>query len=116
MMDYAYCMHLEVPCSHPCPRAASVAIQVFLQHTSAHWYVRNRQIEEDFGISFFTYIRALTANFDSKLADEGNPLAQQLGKHFCQPKADLSHPTSNRGPMLSRLSKADPNKAAKSTK
>jgi hypothetical protein len=53
----------------------------------------NRQIHEDFGLPFFAdHIRALTESFDSKLADAGNPLVRQLGRHFCQPRAGWSHP------------------------
>jgi hypothetical protein len=49
----------------------------------------NWQINEDLGIPFFAdYIRALTESFDSKLADAGNSLDQQLGTHLCRPWAD----------------------------
>ena len=42
--------------------------------TGAPWYVRNRQIHEDLGVLLFAdHIRALTENFDSNLADVGNP-------------------------------------------
>jgi hypothetical protein len=42
--------------------------------TGAPWYVSNRQIHEDMGIPLFAdHIRSLTASFDSKLADVGNP-------------------------------------------
>jgi hypothetical protein len=42
--------------------------------TGAPWYVSNRQIHEDVGVPLFAdHIRALTANFDSKLADVGKP-------------------------------------------
>jgi hypothetical protein len=34
------------------------------------------------------HIRALTEGFDSKLADAGNPLVPQLGRHLCRPTAD----------------------------
>jgi hypothetical protein len=51
--------------------------------TDAPWYVSNRQILEDMGILLFAgHIRALTASFDSKLADEGNPLVRQLGRYL----------------------------------
>jgi hypothetical protein len=41
--------------------------------TGAPWYVSNRQIHEDLGVPLFAdHIRALTASFDSKLADVGN--------------------------------------------
>jgi hypothetical protein len=45
--------------------------------TGAPWYVSNRQIHEDLGVPpFAEHIRALTASFDSKLADAGNPLVR----------------------------------------
>jgi hypothetical protein len=48
--------------------------------TGEPWYMSNRQIHEDLGVQFFAdHIRALTASFDSKLADAGNPLVRQLG-------------------------------------
>jgi 4-amino-4-deoxy-L-arabinose transferase-like glycosyltransferase len=51
--------------------------------TVAPWYVSNRQIHEDLGVPLFTdHIRALTASFDSKLADVGNPLVRQLGRYL----------------------------------
>jgi hypothetical protein len=47
------------------------------------WYVSNRQIHEDLGVPLFAdHIRALTASFDSKLADVGNPLVRQLGRYL----------------------------------
>jgi hypothetical protein len=40
--------------------------------TGAPWYASNRQIHEDLGVLLFAdHIRALTARFDSKLADVG---------------------------------------------
>ena len=49
--------------------------------TGAPWYVNNRQIHEDLGVPLFAnHIRALTASFDSKLADVENTLVRQLGK------------------------------------
>jgi hypothetical protein len=57
--------------------------------TNAPWYVSYRQIHKDLGILFFAdHIRALTESFDSKLADAGNPLVRQLGRHLCRPRAD----------------------------
>jgi 4-amino-4-deoxy-L-arabinose transferase-like glycosyltransferase len=51
--------------------------------TRAPWYVSNRQIHEDLGIPLFVdHIRDLTARFDSKLADVGNPLVRQLGRYL----------------------------------
>jgi hypothetical protein len=49
----------------------------------------NRQINEDLRIPFFAdHIRALTESFDSKLADAGNSLDRQLGRHLCRPRAN----------------------------
>ena len=43
-------------------------------------YVSNRQIYEDLCVPLFAdHIRTLTASFDSKLADVGNPLLRKLG-------------------------------------
>jgi hypothetical protein len=42
--------------------------------TGAPLYVSNKQIHEDLGVPFFAdHIRALTAIFDTNLADVGNP-------------------------------------------
>jgi hypothetical protein len=51
--------------------------------TGAPWYVSNRQIHENLGVPLFVdHIRALTANFNSKLADVGNPLVRELGRYL----------------------------------
>jgi hypothetical protein len=51
--------------------------------TGAPWYVNNRQIHEDLGVPLFAdHIRALTASFDSKLADVENPLVRQLSGYI----------------------------------
>jgi len=51
--------------------------------TGTTWYVRNTQIHEDLSVPLFAHhIRALTASFDSKLADVGNPLVRQLGSYL----------------------------------
>jgi hypothetical protein len=51
--------------------------------TGAPWYVSNRQIHEDLDVPlFFDHIRTLTASFDSKLADVGNPLLRQLYRYL----------------------------------
>jgi hypothetical protein len=55
--------------------------------TNAHWYVGNKHINEDLEIPFFADHRALNESFDPKLADAGNPLVRQLGRHLCQPRA-----------------------------
>jgi hypothetical protein len=49
----------------------------------APWYLSNRQIHEDLGVPLLAdHIRVLTASFDSKLADVGNPLVRQLVRYF----------------------------------
>jgi hypothetical protein len=49
--------------------------------TGAPWYVSKRQIHEDLGVPLFAdHIRKLTASFDSRLADVGNPLVRKLGR------------------------------------
>ena len=51
--------------------------------TGAPWYVSNRHIHKDLGVPLFAdHIRALTENFDAKLADVGNPLIRQLGRYL----------------------------------
>jgi hypothetical protein len=51
--------------------------------TGDPWYVSNRQIHEDLGVPLFAdHIRALTASFDSNLADVENPLVRQLGRYL----------------------------------
>jgi 4-amino-4-deoxy-L-arabinose transferase-like glycosyltransferase len=50
--------------------------------TGAPWYLSNRQIHEDLGVPLFAdHIRALTASFDSKLADVENLLVRQIGRY-----------------------------------
>ena len=49
----------------------------------APWYVSNRQLHEDLGVPLFAdHIRALSASFDSKLADVAKPLVRQLGRYL----------------------------------
>jgi hypothetical protein len=51
--------------------------------TGAPCYLSNRQIHEDLGVPLFAdHVRALTASFDSRLPDVGNPLVQQLGRYL----------------------------------
>jgi hypothetical protein len=88
MMDYACLIWRSAARSHV--RKLQV-LQSKCLHiaTDEPWYVSNRQIHEDLGIPFFAdHIRALTESFDSKLADAGNPIVRQLGRHLCRPRAD----------------------------
>jgi hypothetical protein len=51
--------------------------------TGTPWYLNNRQIHEDQGVPLFAdYNRALTARYDSKLANVGNPLFRQFGRYL----------------------------------
>jgi hypothetical protein len=51
--------------------------------TGAPWYLSNRQIHEVLGAPLFAdHIRALTASFDSQLADVGTSLVRQLGRYL----------------------------------
>jgi hypothetical protein len=79
MMDYAGPVWRTADRSHV--RRLQVLQSKFLRLvTGAPWYVGNRQVHEDLGVPLFAdHIRALTACFDSKLADVGNPLVRQLG-------------------------------------
>jgi hypothetical protein len=73
---------MEVGCPHPCPEATGVKIQV---SSPGYWcpLVHNRQMHEDLGVPLFTdHIKALTASFDSKLADVEDPLARQIDRYF----------------------------------
>ena len=82
------------PMDYACPTLRSAArshvrrLQVLQSKclrlaTGAPWYVSNRQIHEDLDVPLFAdHIRALTASFDSKLADVENPLVRQLGRYL----------------------------------
>jgi len=51
--------------------------------TGALWYLSNRQIHGDLGVPFFAdHVRALTASFDSRLADVEYPLVRQLVRYL----------------------------------
>jgi hypothetical protein len=57
--------------------------------SGAPWYVSNKQIYEDLRVPLFAdHISALTASFDSKLADVGDTLVRQLGRYLSQPRVD----------------------------
>jgi hypothetical protein len=116
MMDYACPIWRSAARSHV-RKLQGLQSKWLLIATNETWYVGNRQIHEDLGIPFFAdHIRALTECFDSKLADAGNPLVRQLGRHLCRPRADWSH-LGNRGDLTSsRPAEAVPQKAAKSAK
>jgi len=55
--------------------------------TGAPMYLSNRHIHEDLGVPFFAdHIRAVTACFDSRLADVENPLVRHLGRYLLWPR------------------------------
>ena len=80
MMDYA------CPAWRSAARTHALRLQLLQTKclclgNGAPWYVSNRQIHEDVGVPLFAdHIRALTARFDSKLAEVGNILVRQLGR------------------------------------
>jgi hypothetical protein len=82
MMDYACPARRSAVRSH-LRKLQVVQSKCLCLVTGALWYVSNRQIHEDLGVPLFAdHIRALTASFDSKLADVGNPLVRQLGRYL----------------------------------
>jgi hypothetical protein len=93
MMDYACPIWRSATRSHV--RKLQVLQSKCLRiATNAPWYVGNRQIHEDVGIQLFAdHIRALTESFDSNLAEAGNPLVRQIGRHLCRPRAEVTRVT-----------------------
>jgi len=82
MMDYA-CTAWRSAARSQVRRLHVLQSKCLRPATGAPWYVINRQIHEDLGVPLFSdHIRALTASFDSKLADVGNPLVRQLGRYL----------------------------------
>jgi hypothetical protein len=82
MRDYACPTWRSAACSHV-RKLQVVQSECLCRATGAPWYVSNRQVHEDLGVPLFAdHIRALTASFDSKLADVGNPLLRQLGRYL----------------------------------
>jgi hypothetical protein len=82
MMDYAYPASRSDACSHV-RRLQVMQFKCLRLATGSPWYVRNRQIHEDLGVLLFAdHFRALTASFDSKLADVDNTIVQKLGRYL----------------------------------
>jgi hypothetical protein len=81
-MDYACPVWRAAARSH-IKKLQVLQSKCFRVATNAPWYVGNKQIHDDLGVPyFFGHIRSLTERFDSKLADVGNPLVEQLGRHL----------------------------------
>jgi len=54
------------------------------------WYIGNRQIHDDLGVPYFSdHNGSLTERFNSKFADVGNSLVEQVGRHLRWPSVDL---------------------------
>jgi hypothetical protein len=82
LMDYAYLVWRSAARTHV-GRLQVLQFKFLLLATGALWYLSNRQIHEDLGVSLFAdYIRTLTVSFDSRLTDVGNPLIRQLGRYL----------------------------------
>jgi len=82
MMDYACPTWRSAARSHV-RRLQVLQSKCLRLATGVPWYVSNRQIHEELGVPLFAdHIRALTASFDSKLADVENPLVRQLGRYL----------------------------------
>jgi hypothetical protein len=82
MMDYACPAWRSAARTHV-RRLQVLQSKCFRLDTGAPWYVSNRQIHEDLGVPLFAnHSRALTASFDSRLADVGNPLVRQIGRYL----------------------------------
>jgi hypothetical protein len=81
MMDYACPVWRSAAHTHV-RRLQVLQSKCLCLAAGAPWYVSNRQIHEDLGVPLFAdHNRALPANFDSKLADMGNPLVWLLSRY-----------------------------------
>jgi len=88
MMDYACPAWRSAARTHV-RRLQVLQFKCLRLATGAPWYVSNRQIHEDLGVPLFAdHIIALTASFDSKLAEVGNPVVRQLGIYLRWPRVD----------------------------
>ena len=82
MMDYA-CPAWRFAARSHIRRLEVLQSKCLRLATGAPRYVSNRQIHEDLGVPpFADHIRALTASFDSKLADAGNPQVRQHSRYL----------------------------------
>jgi hypothetical protein len=88
MMDYAYPPWRSAARSHV-RRLQVLQSKCLRLATGAPWYVSNKLIHEHLGVPLFAdHIRALTASFNSELADLENPLVRQLGRYLRWPRID----------------------------
>ena len=62
----------------------------FCVATNGPWCIGNRQSTGDLGVPYFSdHITFVTERFDSKLAELGNALFEQLGRHLRGPSVGL---------------------------
>jgi hypothetical protein len=88
MMDYVCPVCRSAARSH-IKKTRLLQSKCFRIATNAPWHNGNRQIHDDLYVSYFSdHIRYLTERFDSKLADVGNPLIEQLGRHLHSPSVE----------------------------
>jgi hypothetical protein len=82
MMDYA-CPTWRTAARSHVRRLQVMQSKCLRLATGAPWYVSNRQIHKELVVPLFAdHIRALTASFNSKLANVGNPLLRQLARYL----------------------------------
>ena len=82
MMDYACPVWRAAAHSH-IKKLQVLQSKSFRIATNAPWHTGNRQNHDDLGVPYFSdHIRSLTERFDSKLANVGNRLFEQLGRHL----------------------------------
>jgi hypothetical protein len=81
MMDYACPVWRSAAHSH-IQKLQVLQSKCLRIATNSPWYIGIKQIHDDLGVPYFAdHIRQLTEKFDSKLADVGNPLVAQIGRH-----------------------------------
>ena len=90
VLPYKQLIHHMMDCASPSWRSTALTHVRRLQVLQSKclrlaavppWYVSSRNIHKELDVPLFAaHIRALTASFDSKLADVGNPLFRKLGR------------------------------------
>jgi hypothetical protein len=82
MMDYA-CAPWRSAARNQVLRLQVLQSKCLRHATGAPCYISNRQIHEDLCVPLFAdHITAVTASFDSNLADTGNPLVRQPSRYL----------------------------------
>ena len=84
MKDYGWPVWRSNACTHV-QKLQVLQSKCLRLATGAPWYVSNRQMHEILGVPLNAdHIRALTASFDSKLADVRNLLGLQLSRYLAE--------------------------------